>query len=319
MKSRIVSFAKVVLALTAIAACTSEPAPHSAPDASTEDAVVPGDSSTDPGDSSTDPGDSSTDADTPPELLDCRALIECRSACGFEDAESCLEDCDDAASEDERALADALRACISSSFETCRAGFLPDGSCVLETCAAAAGDCVGVDDEPPNDALTCGELMQCLAGCENDTECFADCHASASSTANDLFDRYLECLDDPEHAAQCETEDGHDYVCLNGLCSDANLACNQHAHEGDDDGESCEEVVNCFDDCVNPVSTNYACQLICFADGSANAQAEVLESGKELFSCHNAAIESCMISEDELDDACYEAAAAECPAWYTCP
>jgi MYXO-CTERM domain-containing protein len=201
-----------------------------------------------------------------PLSCDCSCIFDCFDTCPEGD-QACFQNCVNAATIEAQMNYNALIVCLDESgYFDCPA---EDDVCLNETfdeCLDEYYVCFSGDME-------CVELYLCLFDCPGGAagdDCAQDCFASGTPDALNLWDVFIECLDDEEYFDCPDSDD----ACLDvawGACQTAFSAC---AH-GD---LSCAEAYNCIDGCQ---AADNACGLSCFLHGTVKAQ----QSMDVLFDC----------------------------------
>ncbi len=140
-----------------------------------------------------------------PEQLACEPLRQCLVACG--DDEQCSDDCGARASQETLAIYLTFAECFQDS--GCQ-----DTQCLNERCGDEWLACRS--DAVENAPLTCGELTNCIAGCEGEQSCREACGRQSSADAITSYNALLACSADHQCA---------DSTCLEQNCANELSAC----------------------------------------------------------------------------------------------
>ncbi len=229
----------------------------------------------------------------------CAELNDCLTLCPPDDV-ICGQACADDTAPGERALFDAVFACIDANGCEGPDGAL-DEACYQAACAAELEACLGPPPGPDGDG-TCAELNDCLGLCPpDDAPCGQRCVRETSPDALARYDAIFDCID----ANGCQGPDGMlDEACYQAACAAELAACFGPAPDPEPEpaGEgTCAELNDCLTLCP---PGDAACGQAC-ADDTAPGERALFDA---IFACIDA--NGCQGPDGMLDEACYQAACA---------
>jgi len=119
--------------------------------------------------------------------LSCEGILECMQGCRDE---QCQFDCYERGTPDAREAIERAFECVE--FECSWAQTEDEqGRCQQERCGDEIRACFGVEGE----VLTCGQGLDCAAGCGPDEGCLQDCFIRTEPTAQPLLEQIFSCAE----------------------------------------------------------------------------------------------------------------------------